>query len=551
MLTSLRRRFTDPALFSLGLFAIALAARALILALFPHPAYPDAFYYTAAAREIAAGHGLTIPYLWSFIEVGSQVPLNAALPLPAFAHWMPLASLIQVPFIWLLGPNDLASALPFLLLGAALAPLTYLLARDLLGREQTARAAGVLAATGVGLAPFLSQPDNFALYGALVAGSLWLVARVLRGTNRPYRHLAAAGALAGLAVLSRNDGILIFVSVGLLWLAGLFRRRSPVGPRISLAGLAVFGLVGAAVVAPWFARQLVEFGSPFPSSASGRVLFIRNYGEMFSADGPLNLGYLLSWGIEPLLQSRLVGLAIAPFLWAVYLAALVLVPLVAIGTWIYRRSAVLRPWFVWTGIFWLWSGLVAAPHLLTGNFIHSVGAILPLTLILIVVGFEAIMTTVARYLPRWDAVAGSRRFLFGLVALAVMLSVISTDKTIEAWAGQRDAYAQVTAYLNANGPADAPVMSADPGEVWLVTGHPGVQTPDSDPAIVQTALERYHIRWVVLDSHSIVLTFAQLMEGHTTYPFLSPKPVFTVPDNTIPDSAYPRLAVYVVLSNGP
>jgi 4-amino-4-deoxy-L-arabinose transferase-like glycosyltransferase len=550
MSINLRHRLASPAGFSIAIFAAALLARIFSFVLFPHPAYPDAFYYTAAARELAAGHGLTIPYLWSFIEVGSHVPANAVLPLPAFAHWMPLASLIQVPFIWALGPTDLASALPFLLLGAALAPLTYFLGRDLLNRERTARSAGILAATGVGLAPFLSQPDNFALYGILAIGSLWLVARTLRGVERPYVTLAAAGVLAGLAMLSRSDGLLLFVAVGLLWLFGRPWRRGVTLGRISTRGLIVFGLAGIIVVAPWFAHQLAIFGSLWPSSASGRILFIRQYGEMFSADGPLNLDYLLSWGIGSLVQSRLVGLGLAAFLWSVYLTAVVLTPLAILGAWIGRRTLMLRPWFAWIAIFWLWSGLVAAPHLLTGNFIHSVGAILPITLLLIVVGFEAIMAFVARHLPHWDAEAGTRRFLAGLVALAIILGAISSAKAIDPWSSQRNAYSQVSAYLDSHGPADARVMSADPGAIWIITGHPGIQTPDSGPAITEAALRSYDIRWVVLDSHSIVPTLGQLMAGKTTYPFLSAKPVFTVPD-TDPTAGYPRLAVYAVLPVAP
>ena len=43
---------------------------------------------------------------------------------------MPLAALVQVPFIWLLGPTALASGLPFWLVRRAVAPVTWWIARD-------------------------------------------------------------------------------------------------------------------------------------------------------------------------------------------------------------------------------------------------------------------------------------------------------------------------------------------------------------------------------------------------------------------------------------
>ena len=55
---------------------------------------------------------------------------NPVLPIPSNAHWMPLASIVQVPFIWLLGPTAMASALPFALFGALAAPLAWAIGRD-------------------------------------------------------------------------------------------------------------------------------------------------------------------------------------------------------------------------------------------------------------------------------------------------------------------------------------------------------------------------------------------------------------------------------------
>ncbi|HEX5451114.1 MAG TPA: hypothetical protein VFW86_01880, partial [Candidatus Limnocylindrales bacterium] len=78
----------QPVRGALGLFAGSLALRAAIFLLTPFAAYPDAEYYVAAARQIAAGHGAVVPYVWAFVDLGGSVPAAGSLPIPAFGHWM-------------------------------------------------------------------------------------------------------------------------------------------------------------------------------------------------------------------------------------------------------------------------------------------------------------------------------------------------------------------------------------------------------------------------------------------------------------------------------
>jgi hypothetical protein len=196
----------------IALYALALVARLVVLIHFPDPAYPDSYYYVDVARSLAAGHGFTVDFVWIFAEVGGKLPASSVLPIPSNAHWMPLASLVQVPFIWLLGPTAIASALPFALIGALAAPLTWAIARDAGSSPLVATGAGVVVAFPMLLLGFMVQPDNFSLYQPLVAGALWLTARGLRGDARGY---ALAGLLVGLATLSRNDGVFAGAVVGL------------------------------------------------------------------------------------------------------------------------------------------------------------------------------------------------------------------------------------------------------------------------------------------------------------------------------------------------
>ena len=59
------------------------------------------------------------------------------------------------------------------------------------------------------------------------------------------------------------------------------------------------------------------FGSLSPSTASGKVLFIRDIGEWNSITIPATLDHLLGMGIGPLLLTRLGGLVAAAFIFTV------------------------------------------------------------------------------------------------------------------------------------------------------------------------------------------------------------------------------------------
>ena len=87
-----------------------------------------------------------IDVVWIFAEVGNRLPDPAVLPIPSNAHWLPLASFIQAPFVSVLGPTALANALPGVLIGSLAAPLTWLIARDSGARPIVGVAAGVISA---------------------------------------------------------------------------------------------------------------------------------------------------------------------------------------------------------------------------------------------------------------------------------------------------------------------------------------------------------------------------------------------------------------------
>ncbi len=101
-----------------------------------------------------------------------------------------------------------------------------------------------------------------------------------------------AGLLAGFATLSRNDGLLVLAALGIAFIWDRWRRRViPWSAAAACVGLFVL------VMAPWWLRQLAVFGSISPSTASGKVFFIRDIAEWNSISIPATLDHLLGMGI--------------------------------------------------------------------------------------------------------------------------------------------------------------------------------------------------------------------------------------------------------------
>ena len=512
------------------LYLVALAVRLAAGLAFTGPAYLDSYYYVDVARQLAAGHGLNVDFIWAFVEVGGHIPAHGILPVPSNAHWLPLASLVQVPFIWLLGPTALASALPFWLIGAAAAPLTWAIGRDAgLGRGACVAAALLMAVPGA-LTPFMSQPDNFGLYGPLGAAALWACARGLRGSRRAF---VAGGLLVGLASLARNDGILLGLPFAGAFLLERWRTRpsgalapGPVGWRAALACAGAFAIV----MLPWYARQVAVFGSPMPSAATGRILWITDYTQLFGTVGTPTLSTFLAQGWGSLLLSRLLGFVAAAGLFAYMPFALVLAPCFALGAWLRRRDPSFAPWLTYALTLLAFSSLLFALHVPSGNFIHSAVALLPHAYLLLTVGIACAVAWVARRRPSWDAVRATRVFTAAAVALTVTFATASTLSTVASWNAERATLAPIDAAL-ADQPLTDRVMSADPSGLWYATGRPGVMTPADPLPVVEHAARVYGIRWLVLEAAHVVPSLQPVLGGQVRPAWLS-SPVLTVPGQT-------------------
>jgi hypothetical protein len=519
----------------LGLFALALGVRVLLILLYPDPAYVDSYYYVSVARSLAAGHGFSINYIWTFVDVGGHLPADPVLPIPSNAHWMPLASIVQVPFIVVLGASAFASALPFALIGALAAPMTWGFAREAGCRRSVALGGALLAAIPAGVTPFMAQPDNFALFEVLVLGALWLGARGLKGDARAF---AATGVLVGLATLARNDGVLVGAALGIVWIwsrvrarraarAGIEAPRSlPVWAAIVAGGLFIV------VMLPWELRQLAVFGSLSPSSSTGRILFIRSIDELDSITGTPTLAYLLGQGIGPLFESRVVGLFEALVIFAVLVGGILLTPFIVAGAWLRRRSPDFLPFLLYALLLFAFSALVSAVHVPNGTFIHSGAALAPQSYLLALEAIFALVAWAARHRPSWNPESAGRVFMAGLIGMSMVVAVYFTASVHDTWGQERDLNQAVGAALGAQGaPANDVVMALDSGAINYWTGHPAVVVPNDSIGTVEEVAQAYDVRWLFVERSNSVPALGPVIDGTGRPGWIGP-PVWSVTGQT-------------------
>jgi hypothetical protein len=252
---------------TLALLALAALLWGGILALaIDQPGYTDAYYYFNAAQRLVTGKGLTDAALWTYLGGPDR------LPGPSHTYWMPLASLAQAAAMTALGAHfgaaQVASLMAFVGLVVAGAGAGWSVG----GTRRQAWLAGLLVLFSGFFTPFWTTTDTFGLFGLVGAGCLLALGR--GRAVRSSRWFALAGALAGLAHLTRADGILLAGVVALvaLWPGSVGARRQL---RLAVVGALAYALV----MLPWLARNMVEMGAPLPG-AGGDAIWLRGYEEL-------------------------------------------------------------------------------------------------------------------------------------------------------------------------------------------------------------------------------------------------------------------------------
>jgi 4-amino-4-deoxy-L-arabinose transferase-like glycosyltransferase len=476
------------------LFVIAFGLRLVAALWVRQPGFVDAYYYYQVAENWYNGRGLTESVVWNY-QVTNFRPTQTPLSLehPAFAYWMPLSTFLTAGGFVLFGQASFwAGVLPFMLLASVLPPLAYWLGQLAFGRQQR-RYSWLMAL--LTLFPgryflFWNAPDNFTPFALI---SLLCLIATWAGLYKDDRWLPAAGALGGLAYLSRSDGILLLVALVISFLIRL--RQKPEALEKSPRWLLLCGglLAGLLVVLPWLIRNSLTFGTPL-SPDSSKALYLRDYTDLFSYALPLGPSYYFNWGFNNVLASKLNAAWVNLLILSVqglFLAA----PLFLIGIISIRKNRLFLPFLVYIVVLYLAMTLIFTAISGHGTLFHSGGGLLPFQAGAVLVGLETLVKKLWRK-PRPDIV----KLLAGIVVgLAIVLTLFFAAGSGAGWDADYNSAVQSDRWLRANNLAEGVIIVGEPLSYYYATGHPVIGQASDSVAANVLAAQRYGAKYLLLE----------------------------------------------------
>ncbi len=543
---SMTRWFSIPRAYYL-LLVIALVVRVITALPLQQAGYMDASYAIHVAENLAAGRGFVEDVLWNYLDQ------PAGLPHPSNLYWMPLPSILIAPFFILLGVSYHAAQVPFILISLFPPLLAFHVARQVLGRNDYAWIAALFTLFSGFYMVYWVSPDNFTPFALTASLCLYAIGVGIQTGKRTY--LFAAGILAGLSHLARADGVLLLAVVPIALLIApktatstqphnnslLATERSRITHDVSrltsyVLRLASYSLLGyLLVMTPWFARNYLVVGTPYPS-AGAKTLWLTGYDELFRYADDLTPARYLDWGVVPILESKVIAVFRSLLVLSFADTLLFLTPFVLIGLWRLRRRVEFLPFFIYALLlFWVMVLAFTFPSW-RGTLLHSGIALLPFCAIAAPVGIDAAVRWVARRRRTWDLARAVPFFQIGAVVLAVFLSFYifgggifgySAGADTLLWNERDVAYAQIEAWLQQHARPDAVVMAGDPVAFHMVSDRQTIVIPSDGICAVKAAAARYNAGYLVLDyDHPKPLT--DLYEGKPVEAGLSP--VYSVRD---------------------
>jgi len=492
-------------------FALGIGVTLLVAHFQTTPGYMDADYYFATGTRLAAGDGFSEPFLWNYLDQ------PAGLPHPSHGYWMPLASILAaLSIIFTKEFSFVGARLSFILVAGLVPPLTVWLSYLISARKDYALLAGWLAVLPGFYLAYMGTTDTFGLN--MLFGGFWMALAALwtSPTPTPKKNInqhwlsLALGGVSGLMHLARADGIL-WLGMSILTLI-LRPKKTSDKPAIKLRGLyqgILLCLIGYfAIMVPWFIRNLIVFGAPL-SPAGTRTLWLTDYDEIFTfPPDVLTPARWLSSGWQAIFRARWTALGQNLQSCLAVQGQIFLAPLILVGLWKLRTDLVVRLGaLAWVMILFLMT-LVFPFVGWRGGFFHSGAALQPLFWAAAPVGLEVVVGWGAR-VRRWQRSQALSFFRFGLVGLALLLTVLTASRRVlgdqptqPIWNQSAEVYLQLDAALDEMGalPEDVVLVNNPPG-YYATTGRSALAIPDGD---METALQPallYGVRYMLLESN--------------------------------------------------
>jgi hypothetical protein len=445
----------------------------------------DADYYYAIALQLIDGEGLTEPFLWNYLDD------PAGLPHASHLYWMPLPSLIAAAGMLIGDSGFRAGQLPFILLAAALPPLSAFFSFRLSRDAKLAWMAGLFAAFPGFFLPFLVTIDSFAVFAITGSMSLWLMARSVKEPT--LGSWLVVGLLIGIGALARADGLLL-LAVGLLAVIWSKQRR------ISSSLILAIGVL--AIMAPWWARNLSVTGTLF-NPGSQRLLWMLNYDDLFAFPAT-DLTFERWWeaGIPAAAQARFQALSTNIQRLVAEGGMIFLAPFMVVGA--------IRKWqhpFVRLGTVYLGALLVVMTLIFPfvgprGALFHSMTAMMPLLWALAPIGIRTgILWLGAR--RNWDRREAWRVLGASAVVLAVLFTIVLYANRFyaegDAWNASAQTYLDAAASIPES--KESVVAANNPPGFFAHSHMQAVVIPSGTEQTLRKVVDSFEVGWVVLEAN--------------------------------------------------
>ena len=482
-------------------FVAALIVRVLAALPQTQPNYMDATYYLVGGQRLVQGYGFSDPYVWNYLDQ------PARLPQPSHLYWMPLPSILVAMSQLVFGMNYRAAQVPFVLLSAVLPVIAYAVAWRIFQSRRSAWLAALLTIFSAFYLPYWGVPESFAPFAVFGALALYWGSRREDDRSSSKWRLLLAGVCAGLAHLSRADGILLLLVV----LLGQIQLKAETGKRkifVSYPAAFFLPLAGyGLVILPWFVRNIEVIGAPL-SSAGTQTLWLCNYDELFAYGTRFDLNHLLGCGLDRVVLAKLNGLVAGAVHWLAEVGLIFLAPFIIIGLWKARQRPLFQTVLLYAGLLFAAMTLAFTFAGDRGGLFHSSGALLPFFYAVVPIGLETAVGWIAQRRRTWKA--STARSVFGVAAvlLAIGLSaliyrgrVIGPDGAHPTW-NQADAvYDTIGRWLTERDAADPIVMVNNPPSFTYHTGLRSIVVPYGDVADLLQAARQFGVRWLILDAN--------------------------------------------------
>lgn len=512
------------------LFAVALGVRWRYVEAIEFPPLGDPAFYLTTAENVVARQALEVNVLWNY------QPLFASVTHPSHERLMPLTTgLIAAAYAverFLSGALQASlrtGQMAGLVIGALLAPLTYLVGRRVLpGRTgNTQRAskgslwlslgAALLIATNGMLSHQSASVDSSTPYAFLAAWALSLAVRK-PGEQGGY---FGAGLLVALACLTQASGLLLLLSIPMAWwllpLPARPRIELPDNPAAEVAWrywprqqmvnngeqiasgprlLNVLDLVVAfaIVVTPWLIRNYLAFGTVLPTSPVSQA-WLTHYLDSFNFWSHPTWQTWLAQDWQTLLDQRVQALlANGQILWSSTRPWIVLaLP----GMWLLRREWSFFPSIVHGLLLFLGLVLVFPVLSVSGSFFRSLGAVMPFLALAAAYAVQRATQPLRRY-PRFANALAASTFVV-LLALSLNYAVQTLPTITERHRAEEEQFQAAAAWLAQYADPGDVVMTTQPYTLNYASDHPTIALPGNElPDAAWEAAQRYKARYLVI-----------------------------------------------------